>query len=124
MLMCLRIDGIFFAFNRSFVREGTLHEPDKTIQSLTKLREGLQKFPKGKVAIFGHADYVDDIFYNKKLSERRAEAVYALLTFDASIWQRLYTEEKWWKDTSISTVIKNRKLQPGRCWIQVLERSD
>jgi len=111
MLECLRIDGFLFAFNRSFVREGTTLEPDLTIRSLTKLREGLRRYPKGKLAIFGHADYVGNVPYNKKLSERRAEAVYALLTINAGIWQRLYSDpdENWAMDASISKLLKNDK---------------
>ena len=54
-----------------------------------------EKYPDGKLAIFGHADAVGATDYNKTLSERRAKSVFAFLTKDASAWSDLDKQEKW-----------------------------
>lgn len=43
--------------------------------------------------IFGHSDPTGDEDYNKVLSGRRAEAIYAVLTHDVARWERLYTSQ-------------------------------
>jgi len=40
--------------------------------------------------IFGHTDVSGEAPLNKELSERRAKAVYALLTHDADAWEELF----------------------------------
>src|ERR1035441_9549451 len=52
----------------------------------------LKAHSNGPLAIFGHADPVGSDIYNKKLSGRRAMAVYGLLTRDLSIWEELYSD--------------------------------
>jgi len=102
LLACYRIGGILFAFDRSFVRDNSV-----TVRSLNMVKKGLETYPDGKLAIFGHADYVNTEAYNKELSERRAEAVYALLTLNEGTWKRLYSKEEWGKDRSISSILKD-----------------
>jgi hypothetical protein len=65
------------------------------------------------IALFGHADPEGKPGYNKWLSERRAEAVYAVLIRDVDAWERLYSSQAArgeaigdvWGDTSIEIAL-------------------
>ena len=48
----------------------------------TKLKEWDQKYPNGKVVVYGHAN--PDEKDAKALSERRAQSAYAFITNDAA----------------------------------------
>jgi len=46
------------------------------------------------LGIWGHADPEGEVDYNQLLSERRAEAVYAILIRDLDTWERLYSSKR------------------------------
>ncbi|MGH9902142.1 MAG: peptidoglycan-binding protein, partial [Pyrinomonadaceae bacterium] len=73
-----------FDFDSSFIRP----EAVKEFGFLATLRKA---HPDSPISIFGHADPVGKEDYNKTLSGRRAEAVHALLTRDAGVWEYLYS---------------------------------
>jgi hypothetical protein len=50
--------------------------------------------------------------YNKQLSGRRAEAIYALLTHDAARWEKLYKKE--WGSTQIGVILEALAYDPRR----------
>ncbi len=100
LVACYRFGDIHFAFNRSFVRDTR-----EAIRILHLVQRGFETFPPGQLAIFGHADYVGLETDNKTLSERRAEAVYGLLSLQEAVWKRLYDVEKWDEDQSIAAVL-------------------
>lgn len=85
---CIAIEGITFGYDMSFVRPSV-------VGALQALEDAIAKHPDAKVMIFGHTDKVGSDTYNKALSERRAESVYAFITDDAAAWERLYGDENW-----------------------------
>src|SRR5437588_368371 len=92
-IACWRMDDIRFEFDSSFVGPDAVEE----FQLLAILRK---KHPKAPLSIFGHADPVGDDLYNKKLSGRRARAIFGLLTRDTGMWEELFsdaegTNDKW-----------------------------
>ncbi len=80
---CVRMDDIRFEFDSSFVAPKVSSE----LKLLAILRREIPGMP---VSVFGHSDPVDDDHYNKQLSGRRAQAVYALLTRRTDLWEDLF----------------------------------
>jgi peptidoglycan hydrolase-like protein with peptidoglycan-binding domain len=85
-IACWRLEDLHFDFDSSFVKPESAAD-FRRFASLWK-RAGAPT-----VSVFGHADPVGDDDYNKKLSGRRATAVYAALTRNASLWEDLYGRE-------------------------------
>ncbi|MGH8079149.1 MAG: hypothetical protein ACREP7_01150 [Lysobacter sp.] len=98
-IACWRVDDLCFEFDASF--------PGPRLQpGLVRLAQLLALHPPASQAarlqppealgcplsVFAHADPVGSDDYNKQLSGRRAAAVYALLTHDTSLWERLYAQ--------------------------------
>jgi hypothetical protein len=89
---CVLLKDSRFAFDSSVI------SPRVSIQMkfLARLR---QRRPGILVSVFGHADPVGNDDYNKQLSGRRAQAVYALLTRRPDLWEHLFSEpfggDKW-----------------------------
>ena len=93
---CREIPGTHFEFGRSFVRSVALEQ-------LARIAEELTSDDGTKGMIFGHTDLAGPEALNKELSERRAKALWALLTQDADAWEELFSgtadgpnwKEKW-----------------------------
>lgn len=86
------LQDVAFATGKSFV--SPRHAP--ALKSMvSRIKAWKATHPDAKLAVFGHADAVGQEDGNKRLSERRAKAVFALLVKDAGIWKGLYDEEKW-----------------------------
>lgn len=85
---CFRLDDARFEFDSSFV----LPEARREFRRLGELRKDYKDSP---MSIFGHADPVGDDDYNKKLSGRRAMAVYGLITRNYDMWEKLYGDHSW-----------------------------
>ncbi len=85
---CWRIDDLRFDFNSAFVTPDSKDE----FAELKALRDANPGCP---LTIFGHADPVGDEEYNKALSGRRAEAIYAVTVHDTARWEKLYTSDNW-----------------------------
>lgn len=82
-----------FAFNSSFPTPGILQlflVPELRGQLEAALVDGAQF-----VRVFGHADATGDEAANKIVSERRAQAVLALLSADVEAFSELAREEGW-----------------------------
>jgi hypothetical protein len=93
VVACWRMDDIRFEFDSSFIGPSAKEE----FELLSVL---VKRHAKAPLSVFGHADPVGDDAYNKKLSGRRATAVYALLTRNTDLWEKLYsnqegTNDKW-----------------------------
>ena len=84
-IACWRVDDPRFHFDSSFLR--TDAEPE-----FTALCELSAKYPDAPATLFGHADPTGNDDYNKTLSGRRVEAVYAVVTRNADMWERLYSQ--------------------------------
>lgn len=82
---CWRVDDMRFEFDSSFV----LPEISEELRLLSRLR---QAHPDSPLSLFAHADPVGNDDYNKALSGRRATAIYALLTRNTELWERLYQQ--------------------------------
>lgn len=83
---CWRVDNIRFEFDSSFVKPEIAAE-------LALLAAKMKQHPKAPISIFGHADPVGNDDYNKKLSGRRAIAIYAILTRKPDLWEKLYNDK-------------------------------
>lgn len=82
------VPAAVFAFDSSFPGPGIfihLHEVAKLADELAQAR----------LLVFGHADASGGEEYNKKLSDRRARAVLALLTNDLALFDAVAAEEAW-----------------------------
>src|SRR3954465_8151777 len=77
---CWRMDDARFAFNSSFIMPTAQKE-------FALLRQVVEGNPGSPLSIFGHADPTGDDAYNKRLSGRRARAVFGALTRDTGIWE-------------------------------------
>ena len=88
-LACWKVEDVRFEFDSSFPRP----EIGQELPALGSLiDEHTVDGVKPPLSLFGHADPVGDEEYNKTLSGRRAKAVYALLTRDVEMWEKLYTQ--------------------------------
>ena len=133
-IACFRVDDVRFKFDSSFV----LPEIQTEMKSFANLRKNDTRLDGAPISIFGHADpsfqgnFVphssthhpgDD--YNKKLSGRRAMAIFGLLIRDPSVWEDLYgkhlvfggmTSDIWGED-SIRIMVEfldAQKAPPGQ----------
>jgi hypothetical protein len=116
---CFRIEDVRFKFDSSFV----LPEVQAEIKSFIELRKSDPRVLDAPVSVFGHADpSFEGNFepgsstaqsgdeYNKKLSGRRAIAIYALFVRDTSLWDDLYTNHLGsdiWGQDSIRTMLNS-----------------
>lgn len=80
---CWKLAELCFDFDQSFVRR-TAGDAFRQLAALRKAHPG------APLALFGHADPVGDDDYNKKLSEERAKAIYAVLARKPEIWGEIY----------------------------------
>ena len=64
-----------FAFDSSFI------QPEMRAD-LVELRKVVESNPDALLSVFGHADPIGELGYNKLLSGRRARALFALITRD------------------------------------------
>jgi len=103
------LDDINFEFTSSFVL------PDAASQ-LKDVKRILDSNPDAPLSIFGHADPVGTEDFNKKLSGRRAIAVYAMLTRKENIWEELYTNPIGtddWQRKPIQSMLETIGYDPG-----------
>ena len=84
-IACWRLDDARFGFDASFIE-------DTAAEELASLASLASAHPDAPLSVFGHADLTGRDEYNKRLSGRRAEAVYALITRSAEMWEALFTE--------------------------------
>ncbi len=98
---CWRLDDPRFHFDSSFITPAAREE----FAALGQLH---QLLPDAPISVFGHADPVGNDEYNKRLSGRRAEAVYAVITRNAAMWEALYSQphgEDHWRTREIQTIL-------------------
>ncbi|WP_394831068.1 OmpA family protein [Pendulispora rubella] len=101
-MACWRLDSVRFGFDASFIHA----EAREEFVALAALATELEGAP---LSIFGHADSTNTDDYNKHLSSRRAEAVYAVLTRRTDIWERLhespYGGDDWRKQRVVGAML-------------------
>lgn len=84
-IACWRLSQTRFDFDSSFVKPAARAE-FRSLVATARKHEG------APMAVFAHADPTGDDEYNKKLSGRRARAIYGVLTRDPSLWEDLYKQ--------------------------------
>lgn len=96
---CWRVEDLCFDFGSSFpgprIRPGMQH-----LAQLLRAHPPPSLAARGQppeaagcpLSVFAHADPVGEDDDNKQLSGRRAVAIYGLLTHDAELWDRLFTQ--------------------------------
>jgi hypothetical protein len=82
----------------------------KSKDGFVALKGVIDRHPGSPLSIFGHADPEGTEKYNKFLSERRAEGVFAMLIRDVSIWERLFSHHEDaqgddWGDKSVTLML-------------------
>ncbi len=91
-IACAKVKGITFDSGESFIKP-------TVVETLKDLARELQKYPEGKVMIWGHVDddekKDDDPDHAKKLADNRAKAAHAFILNDVDTWMKLYNEEAW-----------------------------
>jgi peptidoglycan hydrolase-like protein with peptidoglycan-binding domain len=108
-IACWRLDDIRFDFDSSFVRPDA--EPDLKVLGVL-----IKRHPKSPLSIFGHADPVGSEAYNKRLSGRRAMAIYGVLTRNVEMWENLYSnpyEGDKWGSSQILTILSSLAYAPA-----------
>jgi hypothetical protein len=106
---CWRLDDPRFVFDASFL----LPEAAEEFTALSRL---LTILPDAPLSIFGHADPSGEDEYNKRLSGRRAEAVYGALIRDTAFWERLFETSHGkddWGMRSVQIMLGALGFDPG-----------
>ncbi|MGH8004957.1 MAG: OmpA family protein, partial [Limisphaerales bacterium] len=109
---CFRMEDVRFEFDSSFIKpevaEDMPHLADLIEKHMLKQVGSPPRDIPPPLSIFGHADPVGKEDYNKKLSGRRATAVYAMLVRDVELWEELYSNPLGrddWGTKSIQTML-------------------
>ncbi|MEX1365935.1 MAG: OmpA family protein [Nannocystaceae bacterium] len=91
---CREVDAITYDFGKSFVRR-------QGIPSLAAIAQELHQDDGQQAMIFGHTDRSGSEALNKRLSERRGKAVFAIFTHDFEAWEDMWrarvNEHPWWE---------------------------
>lgn len=106
---CWRLDDPRFHFDSSFLLPASREE-------FVALGELHKRLPDAPITVFGHADPVGNDDYNKRLSGRRAEAVYAVITRNAAMWEALYAQphgEDHWGTRELQTILAELGYDTG-----------
>lgn len=111
---CWKIEDLRFEFDSSFLLPEAAPEFKLLEELIDSHKRGDEKPP---LSIFGHADPVGNDDYNKKLSGRRAIAVYGALVRRADLWERLYAEPQGgdhWGTRHVQLMLAALDHDPGR----------
>ena len=104
---CLSLPSVTFGFDSAFVRPSVADH-------VADLKPVVDGNPDARIMIFGHTDAVGDDPYNKRLSERRAWAVYALVICDPEPWETLYNHpDETWGLAVIQEILADLGHDPG-----------
>ncbi|MGK0272502.1 MAG: hypothetical protein ACI88H_003174 [Cocleimonas sp.] len=101
VVACWKIEGIAFEFGGAFVNSAS-------IPAFRQLEQLLKQFPNTLLSLFGHADPVGSDTANKKLSENRARAIYAVLVRDIDTWGDILSVR------TLQSSLVEYNLDPGR----------
>jgi hypothetical protein len=115
---CWRVEDLRFEFDSSFITPGIKTEL-KHLAQLVKDHPPTSKSdgkPGCPLSVFGHADPTGNDDYNKQLSGRRAIAIYALLTRDTNLWEKLFSQpfgNDKWGSKSLETMLDTVSPAPA-----------
>ena len=114
-IACWRLEDLRFDFGSSFIKPEAAEE-------FAQLAELVKERPEAPLSIFGHADPIGLDENNKKLSGRRAAAVYAMLTRQTEIFEDIYSqigkytaphEVDQWGTKVVQQILQNLGYSPG-----------
>ena len=97
---CWRANDVRFEFDSSFPRP-ELRSELRVLERRLAAHEGCL------LTVFGHADPVGNDEYNKGLSGRRSQAIYALLTRRVDLWEDLFNADKSWGDRGVARMVES-----------------
>jgi len=100
-LACWKLNDVRFAFGSSFV----LPDSGSECFDLSALR---QQHPAAPLSVFGHADPVGNDTFNKALGGHRAESIYAVLSRNVAMSEKLYSticSSEGWGQPAIQTMV-------------------
>lgn len=109
---CWRLSRPGFAFDSSFVAPAFKGE-------VGKLQAAVGKNPNCPAALFGHCDPAGGDDLNKTLGDRRAIAIYALLTRQVALWADLYDNPQvgdTWGTPALQTILGSVADQQGNVY--------
>jgi hypothetical protein len=101
-IACVLLKDSRFEFDSSFVSPRAFTQ----MKALARLRT---VHPGAVSTIFGHADPVGDEEYNKRLSGRRAQAIYGLVTRRTELWEDLFSHPAGgdnWGENAIQLMLR------------------
>ena len=101
-LACWKLEDLRFEFGSSIVLPETKEDMPLLAALIDEHSEprrepGEPRSPQAKVpraTVFGHADPVGDDDFNKRLSGRRAAAIYGMLTRRDEVWEDLFSNTR------------------------------
>jgi hypothetical protein len=105
-IACWKADDVNFDFDSSFIQPALAGQ-------MARFKELLDRHPGAPAGVFGHADPVGNDDYNKALSGRRAQAVYALLARRPDLWEELHQAGDW-KAPHLQIMLLRVGFDPGR----------
>jgi hypothetical protein len=122
VLACKDVPDDHFEFDSSFIGP-------KAKKAFTALHGTITRHPESPLSIWGHTDPVGTLEYNQFLSERRAEAVHAVLVRDLDAWERLFSSVPArgkaigdvWGDAAIETILADRGFPRDEAKKETLE---
>jgi OmpA family protein len=90
---CMNLSDRGFDFDSSFIVPRAKKKFVQFAELMLKLQQDdpQKEFRFPPISIFGHADPTGTLRYNKFLSGRRAQAVFALLTRNVDMWEKLFS---------------------------------
>ena len=119
-IACWRAHNTRFKFDSSFVLPEIATEIGllKDLIDSHTVKDEQDVKHKPALSVFGHADPTGNDDYNKALSGRRAQAIYALLTRKTELWEELFNHpgDHWGKDalgTMLDTITPGAPAQPS-----------
>lgn len=104
-------DGSAFALESAFPTPGIAAMLRHTADLVAEHRRRRGSGPL-RLGLFGHCDPSGDEDYNKGLSDRRAQAVYALMVSDVGLFEKVAKDDEWGID-AYQAMLRSLGNNPG-----------
>jgi hypothetical protein len=123
---CWLLNDPAFAFDSSFVSSNFRPElvGNEDTSGLMELVQSNQGCP---ASLFGHCDPMGSDALNKTLGDRRVTAIYALLTRQTPLWEKLYSAPAvgdTWGTRAIQSMLQTLKNKSGQSYYPQTDTAD